>query len=76
MLTNNKIMSDKKLIGSISEEKEKGLKVYIDELIDGGSFDQLDKTTQSMVLTVISGAYSNGWIDCQHTCIKKISDLS
>ena len=74
--TNNKIMSNGKLIGSISEEKEKGLEAYKNAVIDGGTFDLLDKSTQAMVLTVISGAYTMGWVDCRYTCIKKLSELT
>ena len=69
-------MSNETLIGSISEEREKGLESYKNAIIAGGTFDQLDKSTQSMVLTVISGAYTMGWVDCRYTCIKKISELS
>ena len=69
-------MSNETLIGSISEEKEKGLEAYKNAIIAGGTFDQLDKSTQSMVLTVISGAYTMGWVDCRYTCIKKLSELS
>ena len=69
-------MSNETLIGSISEERKKGLEAYKNAIIAGGTFDQLDKSTQSMVLTVISGAYTMGWVDCRYTCIKKLSELS
>ena len=69
-------MSNETLIGSISEERKKGLEAYKNAIIAGGTFDQLDKSTQSMVLTVISGAYTMGWVDCRYTCIKKLSELT
>lgn len=69
-------MSNEILIGSISEEKAKQLKVYKEHIINSIGFDLLVEEQKEMYLSVLDAAYSNGWIDCQHTCIKKISDLT
>lgn len=64
------------LIGSISEEKAKQLKVYKEHVINGIGFNSLEEEQKELYLSILDAAYSHGWIDCQHTCIKKISDLT
>lgn len=68
-------MTEKKFIGTLSEEKEKAFEEYKNKVFDGGALDGLSKATQEMVLTVLTGAYTMGWVDCRYTCIKKITEL-
>jgi hypothetical protein len=68
-------MSNAKFIGSITTEKEEAFEAYKNMLLDGNTLDQLDKATQSLVLTVLTNAYAHGWMDCHYTVICKINEL-
>jgi hypothetical protein len=69
-------MSNEKLIGSISEEKAKQWEIFKQSLFEGDYMESLDANTKHTIEIVAKTAYSNGWIDCRYTCIKKISELS